>query len=126
MAQTAISRRPWHPGSTRRPRAFPALAVAIMAAGAIALTMAGEARADAALIKAKNCTACHSVDKKLIGPAYKDVANKYAGDRSAVEKLTKKIREGGVGTWGQIPMPANPQVSAEEGTRLATWILGQK
>ena len=90
------------------------------------LAMPGAARADAALMKAKNCTACHSMDKKLIGPSYKDVATKYAGDRNAVEKLAKKIREGSVGTWGQIPMPANPQVSAEEGTRLATWILGQK
>ena len=127
MAQTALSRRPRHPESmTRRPRAFPALTLAITVAGGIALTTAGEARADAALIKAKNCTACHSVDKKLIGPAYKDVAAKYAGDKGAVEKLAKKIREGGVGTWGQIPMPANPQVSAEEGTKLATWILSQK
>lgn len=86
----------------------------------------GIARADAELAKARNCLACHAIDKKLIGPSYKDVAAKYAGDRNAVEKLAKKIREGGVGTWGQIPMPANPQVSADEGTKLATWILNQK
>ena len=70
--------------------------------------------------------ACHAIDKKLIGPSYKDVAMKYAGDRNAVAKLAKKVREGGVGVWGQIPMPANPQVSAEEATKLVTWLLGQK
>ena len=82
--------------------------------------------ADAELARAKNCMACHAVDKKLIGPSYKDVAAKYAGDRNAVAKLAKKVRDGGVGVWGQIPMPANPQVSAEEATKLVTWVLGQK
>lgn len=126
MAQTAQLRRQTLPPrtATRLLRGLPAVSLAI--AGALALTAPGQARADADLIKAKNCTACHAVDKKLIGPSYKDVAAKYAGDKEAVEKLAKKIREGGVGTWGQIPMPANPQVSADEGTKLATWILSQK
>ena len=84
------------------------------------------ARADAELARAKNCMACHAPDKKLIGPSYKDVALKYAGDRNATAKLVKKVREGGVGVWGQIPMPANPQVSADEATRLVNWLLGQK
>ena len=84
------------------------------------------AMADLALATAKNCMACHAVDKKLIGPSYKDVAAKYAGDKDAQAKLAKKIRDGGTGVWGQIPMPANPQVSADEGTKLATWILEQK
>lgn len=128
MAQSVIARQP-HPlpaEPARRLGSFQLLSVAIASVGALALTVPGEARADAELIKAKNCTACHSVDKKLIGPSYKDVATKYAGDPDAAAKLVKKIREGGVGTWGQIPMPANPQVSAEEGTKLATWILSQK
>ena len=93
---------------------------------AMTLAVAAPAFADQALATSKNCMACHSVDKKLIGPSYKDVASKYAGDPDAAGKLAKKIREGGVGTWGQIPMPANPQVSADEGAKLAAWILSQK
>jgi cytochrome c len=84
------------------------------------------ALADAELARAKNCMACHAMDKKLIGPSYRDVALKYANDRNATAKLAKKVREGGVGVWGQIPMPANPQVSADEATRLVNWLLGQK
>jgi cytochrome c len=90
------------------------------------LGLAAPALADAQLARAKNCMACHAVDKKLIGPSYKDVAAKYAGDRNAVAKLARKVRDGGVGVWGQIPMPANPQVSDEEATKLVNWILGQK
>lgn len=78
------------------------------------------------LAKSKNCLACHAVDKKLVGPAYKDVAAKYAGDKGAVAALAKKIREGSVGAWGQLPMPANPQVSAEEAKTLAQWVLSLK
>jgi cytochrome c len=70
--------------------------------------------------------ACHAVDKKLVGPSYKDVAAKYANDKDAVTKLAKKIREGGVGSFGQIPMPANPQVSEAEARTLATWVMAQK
>ncbi len=90
------------------------------------LVVASPALADAQLARAKNCMACHSLDKKLIGPSYKDVAMKYAGDKNAVAKLAKKVRDGGVGVWGQIPMPANPQVSDEEAVRLVNWILVQK
>ncbi len=93
---------------------------------AVLLSVASPAQADAELMKAKNCAACHAIDKKLIGPSFKDVAAKYSGDQDAAAKLTKKIREGGVGVWGQIPMPANPQVSADEGMKLATWVLQQK
>ena len=93
---------------------------------AIGLSVSGTALASAELAKAKNCLACHAVDKKVVGPAYQDVAAKYAKDKDAPAKLAKKIREGGVGAWGQIPMPANPQVSAEEATKLVNWLLGQK
>ena len=86
----------------------------------------GAALANADLAKAKNCMACHAMDKKLIGPAYKDVAAKYASDKDATAKLVKKVREGGVGVWGQIPMPANPQVSADEATTLVKWLLTLK
>ena len=90
------------------------------------LLVAGPASASMELAKSKNCTACHAVDKKLIGPAYKDVAAKYANDKDAVTKLAKKVREGSVGTWGQIPMPANPQVNADEATALVKWVLTAK
>ena len=71
-------------------------------------TLAAPAFADEALAKSKNCMACHAVDKKLVGPAYKDVAKKYAGDAKAVDALAAKIIKGGSGVWGAIPMPANP------------------
>ena len=93
---------------------------------ALSLTVAAPAMADMALATSKNCMACHAVDKKLIGPSYKDVAAKYASDKDAVAKLSKKVREGGVGAWGQIPMPANPQVNADEATALVKWIMSTK
>ena len=93
---------------------------------AAALLAVAPAHASLDLAKAKNCTACHAVDKKLIGPSYKDVAAKYATDKDASAKLAKKVREGGVGVWGQIPMPANPQVNADEAATLVKWILVQK
>lgn len=75
------------------------------------------------LAKAKNCMACHSVDTKLVGPSYKDVAEKYAGEDDAVSHLAKSIKEGSSGTWGPVPMPPNA-VSDEEAEALATWITG--
>ncbi len=84
------------------------------------------AMADEALAKSKNCMACHAVDKKLVGPSYKDVAKKYAGDKTAADKLATKIMKGGSGVWGAIPMPANPQVSDAEAKKLASWVLGLK
>ncbi len=85
--------------------------------------LSGAALASPELAKAKNCMACHANDKKMVGPSYKDVAAKYANDKDAATKLAKKIREGGVGTWGQVPMPANPQVSEAEALTLAKWVL---
>jgi len=79
--------------------------------------------AQADLAKQKNCMACHAIDKKLVGPSYKDVAAKYKADKDAPAKLAKKIREGGVGVWGQVPMPANPQVNEAEAASLAKWVL---
>jgi cytochrome c len=88
--------------------------------------LSGAALANADLAKAKNCLACHAPDKKVVGPSYKEVAAKYAADKDAVAKLAKKIREGGVGNWGQIPMPANPQVSDAEAQTLAKWVMATK
>jgi cytochrome c len=84
------------------------------------------ALADQALATAKNCMACHAVDKKLVGPAYKDVAAKYAGQKDAVDKLTQKVIKGGSGVWGAVPMPANPQVTEDEAKQLVQWVLSQK
>lgn len=78
-----------------------------------------------ALAQKKNCLACHSVDAKIVGPAYKDVAAKYAGDKAAVAKLSEKVIKGGVGVWGQVPMPAN-QVTPAEAKELVTWVLSLK
>jgi cytochrome c len=82
--------------------------------------------ADQALATSKNCMACHTLDRKIVGPAYKDVAAKYAGDKSAVDTLATKIQKGGSGVWGPVPMPANMQVNDVEAKKLAAWILGIK
>ena len=84
------------------------------------------AMANADLAKAKNCMACHSVANKVVGPAFKDVAAKYAGQKDAEAKLSQKIIKGGSGVWGAMPMPANPQVSEAEAKTLVKWILAQK
>jgi cytochrome c len=88
--------------------------------------LAAPAFADLALATSKNCMACHAVDKKLVGPAYKDVSTKYAGQKDAADKLAVKIVKGGAGVWGPVPMPANPQVSEAEAKKLATWVLSLK
>ncbi|MGH6611961.1 MAG: c-type cytochrome [Burkholderiaceae bacterium] len=96
---------------------------ALVALGCGMLTIATSALASPELAKQKNCLACHAADKKLVGPAYKDIAAKYKADKNAQASLAKKIREGGVGVWGQIPMPANPQVNEQEAQALAKWVL---
>jgi len=95
----------------------------IFAASAL---VAGPAFANADLAQKKNCMACHAVDKKLVGPAYKDVAAKYAGQKDAVDKLAVKVIKGGAGVWGPVPMPANTAVSDAEAKQLVQWILSQK
>jgi cytochrome c len=94
----------------------------------IALTAvaAAPAFAQADLAQKKNCMACHAIDKKLVGPSYKDVAAKYAGQKDAVDKLAQKVVKGGSGAWGAVPMPANPQVTEAEAKQLVGWILTQK
>ena len=87
-----------------------------------ALLAAPAAMADEALVKAKGCTACHANDKKLVGPAYKEVAKKYKGDAKAPDMLVTKVIKGGQGVWGPIPMPPN-NVSPDDAKKLVTWIL---
>lgn len=84
------------------------------------------AMANADLAKAKNCMACHAVGNKVVGPGFKDVAAKYAGQAGAEDSLAQKIIKGGAGAWGPVPMPANPQVSEAEARTLVKWILSLK
>ncbi len=93
---------------------------------AAALLSAGAAQADEALAKAKNCLACHQIDKKIVGPSYKEVAKKYAGQKDAEAKLAAKVIKGGSGVWGPVPMPPNATVKPEEATKLVKWILSLK
>jgi len=93
---------------------------------ALALFSAGPAMADLALATSKNCMACHTVDKKVLGPAFKDIAAKYKDDKGAADKLAVKILKGSSGVWGTLAMPANTQVSESEAARLATWVLSTK
>ncbi len=99
----------------------PVFLILIAAASATA-----PAFADQALAASKNCLACHTIDKKLVGPAYKDVALKYAGQKDAAAKLATKIMKGGSGVWGVVPMPANTQVNEAEARKLAAWVLSLK
>ena len=94
---------------------------------AIGTTATGAARADdAALARKKNCMACHTVDKKIVGPSYKDVARRYAGQKDAEARLAEKIVKGGKGAWGEVPMPPNATVKPDEAAALARWILSLK
>jgi cytochrome c len=78
------------------------------------------------LAKKHNCLACHTTDKKLVGPSYKDVAAKYGNDPSAEAKLFDKVKKGGQGVWGQVPMPPNGQVPDADIKSLVKWVLSQK
>jgi len=93
---------------------------------AAALPAALPAYAQEELAKKHNCFACHAVDKKLVGPSYKDVAAKYRNDKQAEAKLFEKVKKGGQGVWGQVPMPPNSQVPDNDIHSLVKWILSQK
>lgn len=99
-----------------------AIYVSLLAVAGILST--GAVQADEALAKAKNCLACHQVDKKVVGPAYKDVAKKYTAKDEAM--LVEKVLKGGKGNWGTVPMPPNAAVKPEEATKLVKWILSLK
>ena len=92
----------------------------VAAAGVLA---APAAQADEALLKKHNCIACHQVDKKVVGPAYKDVAKKYKGQKDAVAKLSEKVKKGGQGAWGQVPMPPNTAVPDADIKKMVEDIL---
>jgi cytochrome c len=101
----------------KAPHALPLLAALVATQGAWA---------SPELAQQKTCMACHATDRKIVGPSYKDVAAKYAGQPQAAAALAEKIMKGGTGVWGPVPMPANPKVSPAEAQRLAQWVLSQK
>lgn len=96
------------------------------AAMAALIGVSGVASADQALAQKNACMSCHGVDKKIVGPAFKDVAKKYEGDAGAAAKLVAKVKAGGKGVWGQIPMPPNPQVKDEDSKKIVAWVLSLK
>ena len=91
-----------------------------------AITIATPARANPELAQKKNCMACHAIGQKMIGPAYKDVAARYAGQPEATARLAQKVMKGGTGVWGTAVMPSNPQVNEAEAKQLVQWILSLK
>jgi cytochrome c len=98
----------------------------MLAATALAFAAATPALANIELAQKKACLACHGVDNKIVGPAYKDVANKYRGQKGIEAKLAEKVIKGGKGAWGEIAMPANAQVTPAEAKQLVAWILSLK
>ncbi|WP_420474563.1 c-type cytochrome [Noviherbaspirillum sp. ST9] len=94
-----------------------------LAAGSIVST---SAFADVKLATAKNCMACHAIDKKVVGPAFKDVAAKYGSQKGAEDALVQKVLKGSTGAWGGMPMPANTGVNEKEARTLVQWVLQQK
>ena len=98
------------------------LAVLLLAGGAHAQAKI-DAKAADELMKKSNCHACHAVDKKVIGPSYKDVAAKYKKDKNAEAVLADKVKKGGQGVWGNVPMPPNPQISDTDIKTLVRWVL---
>ncbi|MDD2700399.1 MAG: c-type cytochrome [Sideroxydans sp.] len=100
--------------------------IVISMAVAAGLMVAGSAMATdmPAVAKKNNCTACHKVDKKVVGPAWKDVAAKYKGDEAVWDKIAAKIKKGGSGAWGSMPMPANPKVSDADMAEIISFIKG--
>ena len=88
--------------------------------------LAAPAFADLALATSKNCMSCHAVDRKVLGPSFKDIAAKYKDTKGAADMLATKIMKGGAGVWGPVPMPANNQVSEADAKKLAAWVLSAK
>lgn len=105
--------------------------VMMTAASAALLMLSGMASADQALAQKNACMSCHGVDKKIVGPAFKDVAKRYAGDKTAENKMVTKVKAGGKGAWtkelgAEIPMPPNPQVSDADARKIVVWVLSLK
>jgi cytochrome c len=102
------------------------MVVRYVAASALALLLCSPALASPELARSKNCTACHHVERKMIGPAYKAIAERYANDEAAAGKLSEKVIKGGAGSWGQTPMPPQASVTPADAETLVKWILSQR
>ena len=100
--------------------------VALVVLGVAGTLAVAPAVASDELAKKHACFACHAVDKKLVGPSYKDVAAKYRSDKGAEAKLFDKVKKGGTGVWGQVPMPPNAAVPDADIKALVKWIMSQK
>lgn len=98
----------------------------LAAVAGVSILAAAGAQANEELLKKNACTACHAIDKKMVGPAYKDVANKYRGQKDAEAKLVEKVKKGGTGVWGSIPMPPNSAVSDADIKTMVRYILSLK
>ncbi|MGC2049023.1 MAG: c-type cytochrome [Gallionella sp.] len=101
-----------------------ALIVSMVAATGLMIAGGSMAADMPELAKKSGCTACHAIDKKLVGPAWQDVANKYKGDAGAADKLTATVAKGSKGVWGAVPMPPNPKLSEADNKELVGFILG--
>ena len=99
--------------------------LSLTAIGILLATVSLGASASQELATKKNCMACHAVDKKIVGPSFKDIAGKYKGNKAAVALLATKIQKGGAGAWGAVPMPPNA-VTVDEAKQLAAWVLATK
>jgi len=91
-----------------------------------AVLVSASAFASPELAQSRICMGCHGVAEKKVGPSFKDIAARYGGQNNAAARLVDKIRNGGSGAWGAVPMPANPKVTPDEARQLATWILSTK
>lgn len=98
----------------------------LLASIALLSTLSMPAQASQQLAQSKACLACHNIDKKVVGPSFKEIAKKYAGKKGIEAQLATKVTKGGGGVWGTMPMPANPQVSEAEAKQLVKWILTLK
>ena len=105
-------------------KAFPFVRKVLMLAAASLI--AGNSFANEALARKNDCLGCHAVAVKLVGPAFKDVAAKYAGQSDAAERLVESVRNGSVGKWGDLPMPAHPKLPAADAKKLVEWVLKAK
>ncbi len=95
-------------------------------ASAMLIMAAQPVLASEKLAEKHNCLNCHSVSEKVVGPAFKDVADKYRGQKNAAAMLADKVRKGGSGVWGEVNMPANPKVSDKDLKKIIAWVLAQK
>lgn len=95
----------------------------VIATAGLAALSATPAQANLALAQKNACTACHAMDKKLIGPGFQEIAKKYNGQKDATAQLSDSIRKGGAGKWGPVPMPAQPNLSEADSKALAEWVL---